>query len=552
MVVGLLCSCSSGGEGELPDPKTLGDVSYNISHTGGTGNGTASSPAVATAQTPAQIDLSQKSTYNDPDGSTYECEPRASVKLSAANAAIDANSIAELTTIKESSSTTAEGTNPVTKHTVQTFTIGKQTITFDLQHEVYTHTDSHNRTVEMPYLRLSNAHHGAAQAKETRAAATAATEGGSSDSSPIAVTGIRLTPLSTRGSVTTQQPYHVSVSFTVDVNSENTDDTQQQTLAFQVEYDATVETTTEFPDPATSFTYHAEATHGSKSTQSPWKMTQGMTEMTVEWDQQSTYTYFDVETTQVVSHEPKATMSLHLTDTVWVEQIDDITKVTATEPEISETGETPIVTAGKISFNIGGQVISVDWSYDAFKEVEIGDYYVAWPYLMLGTPEVVDVSVSEVAGAKVPNKDAKLYEVTARIKQHLETKNVPESEQISQDVEYVVQYFAALEVKLVDVKYRKGYEWLAPHDNIMLCARYIVYRDRTYSTGETFTDTFYSMNNPAVSYDASPEQGGGGSYLVDSEWVTPFGVKFIYHKIYSDADANTWMTHSISSARTGG
>lgn len=254
MVVGLLCSCSSGGEGELPDPKTLGDVSYNISHTEGTGNGTASSPAVATAQTPAQIDLSQKSTYNDPDGSTYECEPHASVKLSAANAAIDANSIAELTTIKESSSTTAEGTNPVTKHTVQTFTIGKQTITFDLQHEVYTHTDSHNRTVEMPYLRLSNAHHGAAQAKETRAAATAATEGGSSDSSPIAVTGIRLTPLSTRGSVTTQQPYHVSVSFTVDVNSENTDDTQQQTLAFQVEYDATVETTTEFPDPATSFT----------------------------------------------------------------------------------------------------------------------------------------------------------------------------------------------------------------------------------------------------------------------------------------------------------
>lgn len=241
-------------------------------------------------------------------------------------------------------------------------------------------------------------------------------------------------------------------------------------------------------------------------------MTQGMTEMTVEWDQQSTYTYFDVEqmTTQVVSHEPKAIMSLHLTDTVWVEQIDDITKVTAAEPEISETGETPIVTAGKISFNIGGQVISVDWSYDAFKEVKIGDYYVAWPYLMLGTPEVVDVSVSEVAGAKVPNKDAKLYEVTARIKQHLSTKNVPESEQISQDVEYVVQYFAALEVKLVDVKYRKGYEWLAPHDNIMLCSRYIVYRDRTYSTGETFTDTFYSMNNPAVSPLASPYPPGGG------------------------------------------
>ena len=548
--LGILSSCSSGSDGLPPDPKELGSITFSQRQSSGTGDGTAASPAMATAQTPAEIQLQQKSIYNDPDGTTYECVPHATVKFSVTHDAIEAKSIAELTTIKEKSTTTAEGTNPVTKHTVQTYTIGKQTLTFDLQHEIYTHTDSRQRTVEMPYLRLNNAHHGAAQALATRAAGAVDDE----NSPAVAVTGIRLTPLATRGSITTRQAYRVAVDFTVEAKTENTKEAQRQTLSFTAEYDATVETTTKYADPTTRFTYHADATHGSKSVKSPWTMNKGMKDMAVEWNGQATYTYFDVEqmATQVVNREPKATVSVQLSaDTAWVDNIEDITKVTATEPIITETGENPIVTTGNISFNIGGQVITVNWSYDAFKDAQIGDYYVIWPYLTLSTPEVIDVAVAELENAKVPNKDAKLYEVTARIKQHLSTKNVPESEKISQDVEYVIQYFAGLEVKLVDVKYRKSYEWLAPHDNIMLCSRYIVYRDRTYSTGETFTDTFYSMNNPAVSPFASPLVRAGGTYHVDSEQVMDDGSKVIYHKIYYDTDEDTWRTHFIAYVKTG-
>lgn len=544
VVLGILSSCSSSGETELPDPKTLSQVTYSISHTGGTGEGTAASPAVATAETPAEITLSQQSTYNDPDGTVFTCQPKVNIHLSAKAASVRAKSLAELTTIKEKNASSSKGSNPLTKQTVQTFTLGEQTITFDLTHEVYTHVDSKQRTVEMPYLRPSTARQGQALAEETRASACVST------ATPV----VRLTPLSTRGSITTEQDYHVEVSFTVDVSSENTQEAQTQTLSFQVEYDATVETTTHYADPSTQFTYHADATHGSKSTKSPWTMSSGMKDMTIEWDQQATFTYFDVEqmSSLVVNRNPSATVSVQLAaDTAWVENIEDLTKVTAVEPQIVEAGENPVTTTGKISFDIGGQVITADWSYDAFKEVKIGDYFVNWPYLKLDAPEVIDVAVTELENAKVPNKEAKLYEVTARIRQHLETKNVPESEQISQDVEYVIKYFAALEIKLVSVKYRKGYEWLAPHDNIMLCSRYIVYRDRTYSTGETFTDTFYSMNNPAVSYHTSPSPGGGGSYLTDYEWVAPDGAKFIYHKIYSDNDVDTWRTHCIESVKTG-
>ena len=54
---------------------------------------------------------------------------------------------------------------------------------------------------------------------------------------------------------------------------------------------------------------------------------------------------------------------------------------------------------------------------------------------------------------------------------------------------------AVQEVKLVKVTYRKGWEWNTPHDNIILGYFARVYRDRTYSNGKTFTDTFGDMGH---------------------------------------------------------
>lgn len=55
----------------------------------------------------------------------------------------------------------------------------------------------------------------------------------------------------------------------------------------------------------------------------------------------------------------------------------------------------------------------------------------------------------------------------------------------------IMQGFAQ-EPKLVDVKYRKDFIIEEPHHNFPLATRYVVYRDRIYSNGETVTDTFTS------------------------------------------------------------
>ena len=544
MGIAMFISCSDDKEEtQLPEPQELMNEEPVASHSTGQGEGTVEAPFVAEASCPAEVTLVHKSTYNDPDGTTYTCEPKATIQVTTAKAEVQAKTIAELTDIKVSTKSDSKGTNPLVKHTEQTFTVGGQTIIFDLTNEIYTHTDSRNRTFEMPYTRLSTAKYGAAQADEaTRSERT------------IAVTGIRLVPITpSRGSITTQQAYRVSVAFTVDTQTENTDDPTKNTYSFLAEYDATVETTTEYPDPSLSFSYHADATQGSNSTQSPWTMNKGMNAMTIQWDQQAAYTYFDTNemATKVVSRTPNAAVSISaLKDTLWVSDLADLEKITAFEPIITTEGENPLKNIGKASFTSGEQVIDVEWNYESYPAVEIDGKEIAWPYIVLGTPEVVGISVTEKKGVKVPGKDAKVFEITARIKQNLSTANIPEEQKVSEDVEYVVKYYGVLEVKLVDVKYRKEYEWLEPHDNIPLTSRYIIYRDRTYSTGEVFSDVFTSMNCPVENFDFIGTYNGGGMQSEDKEITLSDGTPILYHKNYRVNDEE-YRYRLINGTKTG-
>jgi hypothetical protein len=87
---------------------------------------------------------------------------------------------------------------------------------------------------------------------------------------------------------------------------------------------------------------------------------------------------------------------------------------------------------------------------------------------------------------------------------------------------------AVQEVRLVKVTYRKGWEWNTPHDNIALGYFARVYRDRTYSNGKTFTDTF-GDNGHFIGVICHGVSGGntdknGAEY----EWD---GKKIIYHPI---------------------
>ena len=65
----------------------------------------------------------------------------------------------------------------------------------------------------------------------------------------------------------------------------------------------------------------------------------------------------------------------------------------------------------------------------------------------------------------------------------------------------IMQGFAQ-EPKLVDVQYRKDFIIEEPHHNFPLATRYVVYRDKIYSNGETVTDTFTSGLCAAMESDS--------------------------------------------------
>lgn len=97
------------------------------------GEASTTHPATATAGHPAEITLSQQCSYNDVNGSTYRCEPKAVVRMTTEKDNIKAKTIAELTNIQQAIQQSQTGTNPVTYQAKQTFTIGGQSVTFDLR-----------------------------------------------------------------------------------------------------------------------------------------------------------------------------------------------------------------------------------------------------------------------------------------------------------------------------------------------------------------------------------------------------------------------------------
>ena len=94
-----------------------------------------------------------------------------------------------------------------------------------------------------------------------------------------------------------------------------------------------------------------------------------------------------------------------------------------------------------------------------------------------------------------------------------------------------MKYIGVVEVKLVDIKYRKDYMWHPPHDNIPLALQLIVYRDRVCSNGVTFTDE-YRSNLMNVPWYVSPDKFNLGSGTKDEELILPNGEKVFYHKLY--------------------
>ena len=508
-------SCSEGEEEERENlqPENY-EVTFSVSNEG-TGEGTSASPAVVQAGDTLGMTVRQTSRYTDPDGSVFTCEPQAVIRLSASGDTLYVKDFQTLTSVRESdraSSETAEGERQ-TKRTLQTFSVGGKEVVFDLAYDVFRHVNSQQKSIEMPYIKVKPAQYGAARAEETRAS--------------VAVTGMRLTPHApqTRGTIVDSTAYDVNVAFNLEIESVNTKEAQNQTLSFEVEFLAVVESTTDYPEPEMQFSYQLQVLGGTNSTASPFVLNLGET-MHLQWAESSQYSYFSLQdrTSQVIQYEPKANVTLFAPkDTLWATTKEELEQLVAADAVMAESGTSPLVTTGQKTFSVAGKDMTFNWSYDTYAAVNAEGTDVAVPYLELSEPQVVSVQATELSNVTIPGKQAKVYEVETRFSQELKSVNTPEEH--SETIEYVVKYIGVIEVKLVKVVYRKDWEWVEPHDNMVLVYYPMVHRDRIYSTGETFTDTFRDFGHTANRYigfiiGGEPVQEVSDGVLVRTKWPT--------------------------------
>lgn len=524
VVYGTFISCDND-ESTLPTPdptteKSEGEVSFSINFSGNSsGNGSSSSPATVQQGDTLNMAISQISKYTDPDGSVYTCEPKAAIKLYTPNDTLYVKDFQTLTTVIEKSNVASQynAGEKQTKKMLQTFDVGGKEVIFDVAYDIFSHVNSLQQRIEMPYIKVNSAKYGAAQPEkvDTRA-----------EKPRVSVTGMRIVPRApqTRGIIVDSTMYDVNVAFNVAVESVHTKKKQNQTLSFEVSFLAVVEDITEYPDPEMQFNYELHILGGTKSTASPFVLTPGE-KLSLEWAETCRYNYFSLKdfTSQIILREPKVSVNLEATkDTIWVANKEELEKLVASDVSISQDGAAPLITRGHKVFSMAEQAITLNWSYDTYEDVDVEGTSVAMPHLELGEPQIVSVSATELTNASVPGKQAKVYAVEVRLSQEL--KSVNDAKESTESIEYVVKFIGAIDVKLVKVVYRKDWEWVDSHDNMMLAYYPMVHRDRIYSTGETFTDTFRDLGHVAGSYiplsiGGEPIQKVSDGVLVRTKWL---------------------------------
>ena len=524
VVCGTFISCDKDDSTlPTPDPTTEeseGEVSFSINFSGNSsGNGSSSSPATVQQGDTLNMAISQISKYTDPDGSVYTCEPKAAIKLSTPYDTLYVKDFQTLTTVIEKSNVASQSNDgeKQTKKILQTFDVGGKEVIFDVAYDIFSHVNSLQQRIEMPYIKVNSAKYGAAQPEkvDTRA-----------ETPSVSVTGMRIVPHApqTRGTIVDSTMYDVNVAFNVAVESVHTEKEQNQTLSFEVSFLAVVEDITEYPDPEMQFNYELHILGGTKSTASPFVLTPGE-KLSLEWAETCRYNYFSLKdfTSQTILREPKVSVNLEATkDTIWVANKEELEKLVASDVSISQDGAAPLVTSGHKVFSMAEQAITLNWRYDTYEDVDVEGTSVAMPHLELGEPQIVSVSATELTNASVPGKQAKVYAVEVRLSQEL--KSVNDAKESTESIEYVVKFIGAIDVKLVKVVYRKDWVWVDSHDNMMLAYYPMVHRDRIYSTGETFTDTFRDLGHVADSYipfgiGGEPIQEVSDGVLVRTNWL---------------------------------
>ena len=577
----LLMSCSSdepennGGVKPVPTPTPSGaNATITFSVNSDNGQGTAVQPFTASPRKPLNAILSQTVTYTDAQGQKQTVEPKATIAATVKTDTIHAADFAALTKLTQPQpKTDTKAGNPKTATRQQLFNIGGQEITFDLSHEIYSYTNGSSQDVELPYLELKSPKFGSATPNET--SNTRSVQGFGS-MPVVSVTAIRLTPIgpltrSTTVRDTTQ--YEVTVSFTIDAVTHHTASDAVQPLSADFHYVAVVENVTEIPNASTSLICDVEHPYreGATNKQSPFTFT-AKQDLHIEWPTESRCTYIAAEdlTARVITQNPRAAINVTFkADTIFTEENkESLSVVSATEPTFTTYEDQPKLTSATQTFTIGGQTVTVVWKYEDYGSVMVEDSTVAMPYLQVGAPEVVELTVTETAqsqkarsrlagktytmqkGQTRANGDSDInnlqngafhYEVTARFRQQLKGMNTQEP--FEEFVEYVVKYIAVVGAKLINTTYEKDYEWLEPWCDLGWRYNYIVRRVRTYSTGEKETDEF----RLPVGTRVSP---GGSMYQVIEDKDIQIGpLHVVYHN--ENYDINNDDFKHVRTTKTG-
>lgn len=504
MVALAICLCPACSEddpapGPTPDKPDNGEVNFTIDLPGGSGSGTTSSPVAVTSGDDFNLEITQTSSYTDPNGQVITREPKASIALNVRMDTVVARDLASLTSVKDVADvkTTTSGTSPARHLTAQKLEIGGQEISLDLAYEVYTVTNSANRNIEMPYIRLNPAKVGSANTTEETPEGRVA----------LAVSAVKVRPLamSRAGTVTDSTMYEVEVRFNIGLESMNTKESSSQALEFSTTYVGIVETTTTLEDPKAELSYVWNAMSGTNSIASPFVQTKKQ-DMELWLEQTSVYTD---EYLNRYTSEPKAKIKISaMQDTVRVSSVEGLTKLVETTGDVS--GE---ATSATQIFAVGDKNISIDWSYEKAASPE--GMSIDMPYYRLSPIGLKGISANKLedSNTEISERNEDVYEITATFAQTVTAEGMSGDYPQSFEVEYVVTYIGAVEVQLVDVRYNRRYEWFDAHDNLALRACYIIDRELVYSNGETKTEEYRSGNYMVDINLGNSNPRGTASYL---------------------------------------
>lgn len=497
MLMGLLIVFSVGCKEKEIEP--FGSVT---THEAGP-TATDSNPAVATYDHPVKLTWAQQSTYTDYDSHVVNCTPTASINMTVAQPHIRVKDVKELTNLTETiSENKTQGTlgtrdalgKPTIVSSTQTYEIGGQTIKFDLSYERYSYKNKHDITIYMPYLQLGKVKYGEPQPDLNQAAKV--------PELPY-VTSIKIRPArATRGSLILEDLYDVTVNFNVDTETMEGTEKTKRTYSFQASYQATVENVFEYPEPTTSMTYSFKHSGDSTAT-SPYTVVGGE-QLELDWSGQTRHVWFDADAmeqklfTGDTHAQVKISLSLDTLEAYNTSKIEDlIADISASEPVYKDEGAEHkghrTWTITPLNKKMQQQVMTLDWSWMRGDTVTTSYGNISMPYVMVSDPEYIDLKVKAVKDDPNIPENIRLYEVTARFKQSFSVLNdtsINNGEPYKEEIEYVLKYMIIENIILTKVAYRKNFEWLETTDSTAFAFYPVVYRDRTYSNTEVFTDTF--------------------------------------------------------------